>query len=97
MLVVNIWKFILRQLVAPDSMISHFRLRNHLAHHNFHPFSFVGLIEGDIVDDENFEILTGRMAPRGRRDTLSDRLFHWENAVVPYEIANDMCKFYNDS
>jgi hypothetical protein len=53
---------------------------------------FIGLIEGDIVDDEQFQILTGETLPRGRRDTLSDRMFHWENAVVPYEISNDMCK-----
>lgn len=55
---------------------------------------FTGLIEGDIINDEQFKILTERIAnPRGRRDTLSDRMFHWENAVVPYEIANDMCKY----
>ena len=57
-------------------------------------FTTIGLIEGDIVEDENFKILTGRIAPRGRRDTLSDQMYHWNNAVIPYEIANNMCKCY---
>lgn len=62
--------------------------------YSYYLFTIIGVIEGDIVYDENFKILTGRIAPRGRRDTLSDQMFHWVNAVIPYEIANDMCKYY---
>lgn len=51
------------------------------------------LIEGDIVYDEQFKILTGQVGLRKRRDMLSDRGFHWKNAVVPYEIESDMCKY----
>ncbi|XP_028416456.1 zinc metalloproteinase nas-6-like [Dendronephthya gigantea] len=48
------------------------------------------LIEGDIVYDEQFKILTGQVGLRKRRDMLSDRGFHWKNAVVPYEIESNM-------